>query len=148
AEHRTPIPRTAPKRNLRDRVMGVTYNARVREPSVLRVIGSRWLDELDEHAARDARVDEGDLVTARANAWRFVDEAHAEGLEERERVLDPFDLDRHVVQPRAALAEEFFEAVVSFGRDQFERRLTCAYGQQDGVRLLRGDELAHGAFEP
>ena len=114
------------------------------EPSVLGVIG---FDELDQNATRDARVNERHFVAARAHAWRFVDETHAERLEERERVLDPFHFDGHVVQAGPALAEKFLQPIVAFGRDQFERRLTAPDGQEHRVGLLRGDDLAHGAFE-
>ena len=114
------------------------------KPSVLRVIR---FDELHQDAARDARVNEGDFVPTRSDAWRFVNEADAERLQERERVLDALDLHRHVVQARPSLAEKFLETIVAFGRDQFERRLTTSDGQEHGVRLLRRHHLANVACE-
>ena len=106
-----------------------------------------WLDELDKHAARRARMKERHLVPTRADAWSGVDEAHAERLQERERALDVLDLDRDVMQSRPALLQEFLEPLVPFRRDELERRLTIADGKEHRVGLLRRDHFAHGAFE-
>ena len=69
-------------------------------------------------------MDKRDLVAARAHARRLVDERHAERLEQRERALDPLDLERDVMEAGASFLEELREPIVSLRRDELEAGLT------------------------
>src|SRR5262249_51516626 len=103
------------------------------------------LHELDEGAARRPGGAEGKLVAARAGAGRFVNQLHANALQERQRLLDALDLDGDVVKPRTALLEELHEPVVAARRDELD--VPVSNRQERCLGLLRGDGLTPGGVE-
>jgi hypothetical protein len=97
--------------------------------------------QLEQHAARRGRVQEGHLVTAGAEAGRLVDEAHAGGLEAGEGGGQVVDLEADVVQAGAARVEESLQALVAGGRADLERRAVSVREQEGDVGLLVRDVL-------
>src|SRR5216683_1686631 len=112
-----------------------------------RVIASmlaRALEQLDEHPARGARMEEGDLTLDPA-AWRAVDELDALSCQTIERTRQISHLEAEVVHRGApTLGEEPRHAGLGIGRlEQLDARLALRHEDDAhalvGERVLRAD---------
>ena len=85
----------------------------------------RWLLQLDEHAVRRRRMDEGDHARLRRPGARLlVDQANAAALQMRERGLDVVHAQRHVMHAGPRLLQVFRNRRIGRGGlEQLQRRL-------------------------
>ena len=122
------------------------------DADALRCVGHQWpsagCDDLGQHAAGRARVQERDARAADAGARLLVDQrACRPRLSARERRVDVGHLVGDVVQARALLGEE-----LAHGRVRAERReqldVVLADVEQHRLDALLGDDLAVGELEP
>jgi hypothetical protein len=96
--------------------------------------------QLDEHAVRGRRVDEGDDGALGARPRLLVDQADAARLQLRQRRADVVHPQRHVMQPGTALVGEPGDWRI--GRRRFQQlQRGAAGGDEVRTHALRGDFL-------